>query len=107
MAGLKIPREISYRPCLVNGEKCIFHRWATEEQMILNIKPNIPAKHWKQINDVFRKELIIPPDATTETIANVLGIVESEDGEIRTVKPSSIRFLDSAGLFRDYDWGVN
>ena len=33
----------------------------------------------------------------------VLGVVEYENGCVRLVKPSSIRFIDN-GIFEDYDW---
>lgn len=105
MASLNLPHEIRYRPCLVHGEKRVFHRWCTEEQAILKCDCRISVNKMKILNDIFRNESMVPPSCDVEIVSNVLGIVESESGEISLIKPFHIKFLDSDGFFRGYHWG--
>lgn len=72
------------RPCWVNGEKAIFHRWADTAR---------PAKARGQEDD---------DDAPYYQIYSVHAVVEYEDGRVERCWPSEIRFADSS-LF-DATW---
>lgn len=37
----------------------------------------------------------------------IYGLVEYENGVVALVEPEKIRFLDSAGLFDQYNWGID
>lgn len=61
-----------YRPCSVDGIKAIFHRWA--------------EKSW-----------VVPPSPLVGghsggTVRGVFAIVEMEDGTVREVEPTQIKF---------------
>lgn len=73
-----------YRPCLVNGRKAIFHRWADKAE-IVGESPLLGGHAAGQIWGVF-------------------GIVENEDGYIAEVYPSRIKFLDSSRLFNEIEF---
>lgn len=105
MAGLNLPREIRYRPCIVHGEKCIFHRWATNQYVIIKFDDNVPLEQRMYFNDTFRATKVVPPNCIAEVVSNVYGVVEYEDGTIKPIEAYDITFLDSAGLFQEYDWG--
>lgn len=107
MASFNIPREIRYRPCMVDGKKAIFHRWAADEQVLIKFTHFIKDDEIYMICRAIREDHIVPHGATTEKLTNTYGIVEFENGEVEAVRPVRIRFLDSAGLFREYDWSEN
>ena len=69
-------KSAEYRPCLVNGEDALFHKWATKDEAIFHF------------DDV-------------EKISMNCGIVEYRDGTIKEVRPESIQFLDSEELFHE------
>lgn len=60
--------KIELRPCLAKGEKALFHRWITEEQIVsgdlIKVKPK--------------------------------ALVEYEDGRLRLIDYINIIFLDNA-----------
>ena len=64
-----------YRPCLVKGEKALFHRWSDESNVV--------------------GESPIHGGHAAGTVRFTLGIVEMEDGQVKQVVPSSIKFLDN------------
>ena len=74
------------RPCYVNGQRAIFHRWAD------NARPVVPYGKFA--------------DETDERWQcwTVKGVVEFEDGTVARVWPYEIRFLDSRALFDSIAW---
>ena len=73
--GDLILKTSEYRPCLVNDEKALFHRWED--------KSNVVAPS------------LMIGGAPGGTIRYTVGIVEMEDGQVKQVEPSSIKFLDN------------
>lgn len=80
----KVEVKQELRPCMVNGRRALFHRWAD------GARPVTPRG--------------VEADETTQRyqLYNVHGIVEYEDGEVARVWPSDIRFIDSD--FDQYAW---
>ena len=74
-----------YRPCMVRGVKALFHRWS----------------HVSEI----RPPSLLKGGHPGGTVSGELAIVETEDGMVHEVHPDAIRFLDSDGKFKEYDWG--
>lgn len=72
-----------YRPCFVDGEKALFHRWVVISEII----PPSMLRGGHNGGNV------------TETFA----LVEFENGEIRLSHPRQIRFCPS-GKFNEYSW---
>lgn len=104
MASFTLPREMVYRPCMVDSKKAIFHRWAVDEEVLIKFNAFIKDDKVLDICRGIREDRIVPKCAETEKLTNTYGIVEFEDGTVRGVRPNEIRFLDSEGLFREYDW---
>ena len=62
-----------YRPCYVDGEKALFHRWA---------------------------EISEPPSWGQSKTVRTVAIVEYESGIVFEVAPTAVRFV--AGIMNDY-----
>ncbi len=75
-----IVKTIDYRPCYVNGEKALFHKWCEYA------KPLPPS-------------MSIIGDKGGQLWYTV-GIIETESGEIKEVQPTSIKFADN--LIKQY-----
>lgn len=72
------------RPCIVEKEgKALFHRW-------VDSATTVPAILQGQVSG---------------QVWHVYGLVEFEDGSIDYVHPMEIKFLDSEGIFKEFDWG--
>lgn len=82
LQNIEIKQEL--RPCMVNGRRALFHRWAD------SARPVAP--------------LGVEVDETTQRyqLHNVHGIVEYADGTVARVWPSDIQFID--GDFGAYAW---
>ena len=76
MAGLngKITIEQELRPCIVDGQKALFHRWMDISKVI----PPSPLKGGH----------------SGGTIREVFGIIERDDGSVSECYPYEIRFID-------------
>ena len=70
-----MPKQPKLRPCEVNGEKALFHRWE-EYAYVVEASPMIGGHPGGQIHETF-------------------AIVEMEDGQIKEVKPRKVRFSDT------------
>lgn len=85
MAGLNGTITFSeYRPCIVNGEKCIFHRWEDRAEVI-GESPFCGGHPGGQLRNVF-------------------GIIEFENGTVKEILPNKIQFLDSQRRFKQFDF---
>lgn len=96
MSSNNIKIEFELRPCMVtmvsnslwvadkeigiksNERKALFHKWVEYENRI----------------------------SLTDQKC-IYGLVEYENGVVALVEPEKIRFLDSAGLFDQYNWGID
>lgn len=66
-----------YRRCLVNSERALFHRWCEEDTLLIN--PNT-------------------------TVSKIYALVEFENGLVKKVEPTDVKFVDGERLFKDYAW---
>lgn len=82
-----IPKEIEYRPCYVNGRRALFHRWVNTANPVLpkGVEADDPKARFFQHR-------------------HTAGLVEYEDGTVERVWPQEIRFADSPGRFKGYEW---
>ena len=67
--------ETKLRPCLVNGEKALFHTWSNKSQ-IVEPSPLIGGHNGG-------------------VLEYTVGIIEYEDGQISECLPSQIKFIDA------------
>lgn len=73
--------EEMYRPCFVNGEKALFHRWSDYSQVVA--------------------ESLLKGGHPAGVVKATVGIVEFEDGTVKKVDPSMIKFVESK--VKEYD----
>ena len=64
------------RPCTVDGEKALFHRWE-EYAMVLEPSPMVGGHPGGQVRQTY-------------------AIVELENGQVKEVKPSKVVFSDTS-----------
>lgn len=77
-------RTAEYRPCIVDGENAFFHRWLTTAYVV-------------------DASLMIGGHPAGQ-VMDTVGLVEMEDGAVRKIAPTSIRFLDGRERFEGYRW---
>lgn len=90
-----------YRPCVIDGKKALFHRWMDKEELVLKMQCVMKSNDMRLIIERYKEMKCIPNCAEAEKITQTLAIVEFEDGAIREVLPTSVKFLDSGGLFHE------
>lgn len=69
------PKAPKLRPCTVDGVKALFHRWE-DYAAVLEPSPMVGGHPGGQMRETF-------------------AIVEMEDGQIKEVKPSKVKFSDT------------
>lgn len=74
LSNIEIVKEL--RPCIVNGKKALFHTW-------------------EQKSEIVETNPILGDYIGGGIISWVAGIIETEDGQVIRVHPSSIRFVDN------------
>lgn len=72
-------REPKLRPCTVDGNNALFHRWE-EYAVVIEPSPMVGGHRGGQLCQTY-------------------AIVEMEDGQVKEVKPSKIRFRDTKEHF--------
>ena len=74
------------RPCLVRGEKCLFHKWVTGYHPRANHLVDEDGEDYCEV-------------MLCET---PMALVEHEDGTVTTESAEAVKFADSKGLFGEY-----
>ena len=90
------------RPCIVNGQKALFHKWAETENVILKFDGLADADEIRRIRKEYHRAGCLPPHFLTEKIKAVIALVEYEDGQMDEVRPCAVRFIDNAHSEYDY-----
>ena len=108
MASLKLSE---YRPCRVNKQKAIFHRWIEKDDTILKLNISVKEDVYRDLIVAQDTNLPIPNGVDVIVTRNTYGLVEYASGKIHLVEPTEIKFLDSkkmayeAGLMEDSNNG--
>lgn len=84
MGGMYVST-VDYRPCIVDGMKATFHRWA-DKSWIVPPSPMIGGHQGGVVQGVF-------------------AIVEMEDGTVREVEPEKVKFETNAEIFQRHCMG--
>lgn len=85
-----------YRPCLVDGEDALFHRWATREHPVFMLKVDKTSKDVEKIFDQIHEKNIIPYYVDVVKTQVCMAIVEMcATGQVLEVEPTRISFLDT------------
>lgn len=80
----EIKMSFEKRPCEINGEKALFHMFYTASR-------------------------IVPPSLlkgghSGGVVSGAMAIIEHEGGVVETVPAECVVFLDSTGVFQEYDF---
>lgn len=87
------------RPCWVNGEKALFHKWIVEEKVFLVFDSPIPYGTKEKIINKFHESDVIPNCCNIKKVMQNFAIVESENGTVDMVSPEEVKFCDSESHF--------
>lgn len=90
-----------YRPCFVNGENALFHKWIEKENVILQSNYVVRSGRLVTIREEYDKIKIVPSGFTAVKLGETYAIVEFENGLINLVDPRDVKFLDSGNLFQE------
>ena len=96
MSSNNIKIEFELRPCMINiGCDSL---WAVDKE--IGFKSN-------ERKALFHKWVEYENRISLTDQKCTYGLVEYENGQVTLVEPKYIRFLDSAGLFDQYNWGID
>lgn len=96
MSSNNIKIEFELRPCIIhNGSTSL---WAVDKE--IGCKSN-------ERKALFHKWVEYENRISLTDQKCTYGLIEYENGEVALVEPEKIRFLDSAGLFDQYNWGID
>lgn len=70
------PKSPKLRPCMVDGEKALFHRWE-DYATVIEPSPMVGGHPGGQLRETF-------------------AIVEMESGQVMEVKPTKVKFEDTS-----------
>ena len=70
------PKSPKLRPCMVDGEKALFHRWE-DYATVIGPSPMVGGHPGGQLRETF-------------------AIVEMESGQVMEVKPTKVKFEDTS-----------
>lgn len=103
MAGIngEIVIKPELRPCRVDGEDALFHKWIIKEKVVLVFKSMIPYGTKETFVKKFDETGVIPNGCEFEKVSSNLAIVEFRDGSVEEVEPTDITFLDGDRIFED------
>ena len=100
--GFKIYVEL--RPCLVNGNKAMFHKWIVKEDIILKFHSSVNSETKKKIKFIFDETGTVDPLVSTEKIKSNWALVEYENGTVDMVNPINVRFIDTDNKMHGIYW---
>lgn len=89
--------EFHTRPCEVDGEPALFHRWIDEDVALLKVNCFVSPDERDVLVRRFRAEGFVPAGCSTEVIRHTFALVEYRDGMIGKVDPERIRFIGEEG----------
>ena len=90
------------RPCLVNEERALFHKWIVEDKMFVKFFRCFRAEELKRQKLNIEADQVVPVQNDIEKVTNTYALVEFEDGTINKVEPEDVKFLDSGNKFQEY-----
>ena len=92
--------ELLARPCKVDGLPALFHRWAEDDQALLNCNSTCQEDAEKMVQQ-FKAGMVAGPNFSTEVIRKTYALVEYRDGSVHMVAPELVTFTDKEGKASD------
>lgn len=85
---------IELRPCIADGEKALFHKWITEDRVLLKEEQHLTQECKEKAVEYYNKNNIVPIGYETVKTSKAYGLVEMNDGQIKYIVPTDIQFID-------------
>jgi hypothetical protein len=82
------------RPCEVNGQVCLFHRFIEEDKAYLKINSLCRRSEADYMLEDYSVRGLIAPGAELKTARTCTALVEFPNGALKRVDPEAVRFLD-------------
>lgn len=89
------------RPCEVDGQACLFHRFVDEDRALLKINCFTREEEQTYIRRRFDLSGVVPGGCSTEVIRVTYALVEYPDGSLGKVDPTKVCFTDREDSDRD------
>lgn len=90
-----------YRPCVVDGKKALFHRWADKGKLVVRLDGIFTEKKLQEASlHIYQDDDLIITDRKSDVvqIQQTYGIVEYENGVVAEVEPEKIVFTDNKAV---------
>ena len=87
-----------YRPCVVDGKKAIFHRWADKCKLVVRLNGMFTEEKLRKASlHIYQDDDLIIADRTSDVMQmqQTYGVVEYENGVVAEVEPVKIVFTDN------------
>lgn len=85
--------EFHTRPCEVDGEPALFHRWIDEDLAMLKVNCFVTQNERDAIVRGFRADGFCPAGCSVEVVRHTFALVEYLDGTVHKVTPEEVRFM--------------
>lgn len=85
------------RPCEVDGQPALFHRWVEEETGVLIVNFFATEDMADSLRRKFEKDGIVAGGCSLEKMRQTLALIEWPGGTVETVPVTMIRFTDKEG----------
>ena len=82
------------RPCMADGEEALFHKWITEDRILLKEERHLTQRDKEKAVKYYHENNIVPIEYETVKTSKVYGLVEMNDGKMEYINPTNIQFLD-------------
>lgn len=82
------------RPCTVDGQTALFHRFVDQDRGVLHIKDFIKPEHMEIMIKNFNENNFIGPSCEIEKLRQTSALIEWPDGRLCTVALERVQFTD-------------
>lgn len=90
----RIDRVTPTRPCKVDGDPAMFHRFVDIDRGVLHIKGFVRPSEMSTILENFNKNNFTGPDCNIEKFHSTMALIEWPDGRLCTVAVERVQFTD-------------
>lgn len=90
----KRPELEPFRPCEVDGEPAVFHRWVEADKALLQMERFMTMKDAEEIKQTFDRCGYAATGTHIEKVRQTFALVEYMDGTVRRVDPEKVKFTD-------------
>ena len=81
------------RPCTVDGQKALFHKWDVKEQIFIKFNSLVRKDEMLEVKNHIETDHIVPEVNDLVKVSNTYALVEFEDGSVKYVDPENVKFF--------------